>query len=92
MTVDINQGLTPLLHNEKTNISTVFENHSKSLIQHYERSELHQDLEWRNVFSRFQKWSLCENLKFSVLNSVTTQVTFFKGQKCWKVQKLNATF
>ena len=31
-------------------VDTVFENHRKSLIQHYERSELRLHLEWAKVY------------------------------------------
>ena len=35
--------------NEAKNVSTVFENHRKSLIQHCERSELRLHFEWTKV-------------------------------------------
>ena len=62
---------------------TVFENHRKSLIQHYERSELRLYFEWTKVNQKCQKWSnLASFLKTWSLqsNSVTRQVNL-RGQK-----------
>ena len=42
-------------------ICTVFENHSKSLIQHCERSELRLHFEWTKVHQKCQKWSILAN-------------------------------
>ena len=39
-------------------VSTVFENHRKSLIQHCERSELRLQIEWTIVNYKCQKWSI----------------------------------
>ena len=37
------------------NSGTVFENHRKSLIHHYERSELHLQFDWTKVHKKCQK-------------------------------------
>ena len=39
-------------------LSTVFENHRKSLIQHYEQSELRLHFEWTKVNQNCQSWSI----------------------------------
>ena len=39
-------------------LSTVFENHRKSLILHCERSELRLHFEWTKVHEKCQKWSI----------------------------------
>ena len=60
------------------NSGKVFENHRKSLIQHYERSELRLQFDWTKVHKKCQKSG--EFLKTLSLqaNSVTSQVTFSK--------------
>ena len=47
-----NQTMT---HQQKENNFTVFENHRKSLIQHYERSELRLHIEF---IKNAKKWSI----------------------------------
>ena len=42
----------------KETLSTVFENHRKSLIQHSERSELRLHFEWTKVNQKCKKWSI----------------------------------
>ena len=41
----------------------MFENHSKSLIQHCEQSELSLHLEWTKVNQKRQKWSILRVLE-----------------------------
>ena len=52
----------------------MFENHRKSLIQHWERSELRLHFEWTKVHKKSQNWWKLENAK----NSNETVLVIFK--------------
>ena len=75
---EIENGSAPKKFIKSTKKGTVFENHRKSLIHHYERSELHLQFDWTKVHKKCQKSG--EFLKTLSLqaNSVTSQVTFSK--------------
>ena len=49
MSVAVEETLLSFSRELEQSSTTVFENHRKSLIQHYERSELHIHFEWTKV-------------------------------------------
>ena len=72
-------------------ILTVFENYRKSLIQHFERSELGLHFEWTQKLIKYDKkchfWRVFENLNLAVKQCY--QTGHFKYDKnWWKVPKV----
>ena len=60
----------------------MFENHTKSLIQHCERSELCLHFGWTKVDKKCQKWSIWRVLKPEACNqTMLPDRSFLKGQK-----------
>ena len=63
---------------------TVFENHRKSLIQHFERSGLRLQLEWtKKLIKNAKKWSILASLRKPEVcgQTVLPDRSHFKGQK-----------
>ena len=67
-------------------LCTVFENHRKSLIQHYEQSELHLHFERTKVYQKYFNFTSFENLYLTVKQC--SQIgQFWLDKYLWKMPK-----